>query len=225
MKDVVDCKSCSHRQAGKSLFSCLGCDDLNRLEEQRVSRHFEAGQILFDQADRAVGIYCLQSGLVKLESYSADGGVQLLRLARPGEPLGYRAFLSDGTQRYRATCLTRTEVCFIPFTHLAELKNEVPEFSQTLIKKLTQDLERAEDRWLGLMQKDSEQRVAEILLEFHEVGEGWPSRKDMAQLVDIVPETFTRILARFEKRGWLNRTRKNLKLTQVGELRSLLSVI
>jgi CRP-like cAMP-binding protein len=183
------------------------------------------GQVLFDQADRAAGIYCLQSGLVKLESYSSDGGAQLLRLARPGEPLGYRAILSDGSQRYRATTLTKAEVCFIPAAHLIELKNDVPEFSQSLIRKLSQDLEKAEERWLGLMQKDSEQRVAEILLEFHEVGEGWPSRKDMAQLVDIVPETFTRILARFEKRGWLHRTRTNLRLMEVGEMRDLLSVI
>ena len=218
----MDCRNCGHRQAGKGLFSCLSCTDLDRLEEQRVPRRFAAGQLLFDQDDRTTGIYCLQSGLVKLESYSADGQAQLLRLARPGEPLGYRAFLSDGRQRYRCSALTTVEVCFIPYAYLSELKTDVPEFSQSLIKKLSEDLATAEERWLGLMQKDSEQRVAELLLEFHDVGEGWPSRKDMAQLVDIVPETFTRILARFEKRGWLKRTRTDLNLTRVDALLSLL---
>ena len=218
----MDCRSCEQRQAGKSLFSCLSCADLERLEEQRVPRPFTAGQVLFHQGDRTAGIYCLQSGLVKLESYSAEGQAQLLRLARPGEPLGYRAFLSDGRQRYRSSALTKVEVCFIPHTYLSELKNGVPEFSQSLIKKLAEDLAAAEERWLGLMQKDSEQRVAELLLEFHQVGEGWPSRKDMAQLVDIVPETFTRILARFEKRGWLKRTRTELSLLSVEALLELL---
>ena len=44
----------------------------------------------------------------------------------------------------------------------------------------------------------------------------------MAQLVDIVPETFTRILARFEKRGWLKRTRTELSLLSVEALLELL---
>lgn len=177
--------------------------------------------MLFHQDDEPFGIYCLSSGLVKLESYSPEGDAQLLRLARPGEPLGYRAFVSQSRQKYRATALTGVSVCVLPGVYLQELSKDVAEFSQGLIKKLSHDLEHAEERWLGLMQKNSEQRVADILLEFHRAGEGWPPRKDMAQLVDIAPETFTRVLARFESEGWLYRTRKKLELLHPEELEQL----
>jgi CRP-like cAMP-binding protein len=220
--EIVDCQSCQHRKAGKSLFSCLGCTDIEKLEAHRSERRFFPGQVLFLQNDEPFGVYCLQSGLVKLEAFSPDGGAQLLRLARPGEPLGYRAYLGGHGQKYRATALTTVQVCAIPAHYLTELTQEVPEFSRSLIQKLTSDLEHAEERWLGLMQKNSEQRVAEILLEFHHAAEGWPSRKDMAHLVDIAPETFTRILSRFEKRGWLFRTRKELELLKFQELENLL---
>lgn len=206
---------------GKSLFSCLDYVQAGALEKHRSERNFLRGQMLFDQEDEPFGIYCLAGGLVKLEAYSPEGQAQLLRLAGPGEPLGYRAFLSRSTQKYRATALTNVHVCVLPASYLSEMCREVPEFSRGLIEKLSRDLQQAEARWLGLMQKNSEQRVAEILLEFHRAGEGWPPRKDMAHLVDITPETFTRILTRFETLGWLSRTRKKLELLQFEELEKL----
>lgn len=218
----MDCLSCSHRKAGKSLFSCLGDGDVARIDDNRMSRTFEAGQTLFLQGDQPTGIYCLKGGLVKLESFSRNGGAQLLRLARPGEPLGYRAHLSQDEHKYRATALTKVRVCALPESFLQELRADVPAFSQALIGKLAKDLQQAEERWLGLMQKNSEQRVAEILLEFHRADEGWPSRKDMAHLVDMAPETFTRILARFESRDWVFRTRRKLKILQTTQLEKLL---
>jgi CRP/FNR family transcriptional regulator, polysaccharide utilization system transcription regulator len=221
MLDFMDCQSCSHRKAGKSLFSCLSCSEVEEVENHRSSRSFQAGQVLFHQGDPHFGIYCLNSGLVKLESFSSEGGAQLLRLARPGEPLGYRAYLSRGRQRYRATAVTSVSVCALSSDYLHTLQKDVPTFSQSLIEKLSHDLEHAECRWLGLMQKNSEQRVAQILLEFQSAGEGWPPRKDMAHLVDMTPETFTRILARFEQRGWLERTRQKIELLQLEQLEKL----
>ena len=219
----MNCQSCLHRRQGKGLFSCLSCDAIDRVDENRIGRNFKAGQTLFLEGDEPFGIYCLQSGLVKLEAFSPDGGAQLLRLARPGEPLGYRAHLSRAPQQYRATALTNVHVCAIPEKFLQELRQEEASFSQSLIQKLAQDLQQAEHRWLGLLQKTSEQRVADILLEFYRAEEGWPSRKDMAQLVDMAPETFTRVLARFEKREWVFRTRTKLKLLQPQQLEKLLA--
>lgn len=217
----MDCRSCSHRKAGKSLFSCLSCQDIEELETHRSDRTFYAGQVLFHQDDPYFGIYCLRSGLVKLESFSEEGGAQLLRLARPGEPLGYLAYVSKGVQRYRATAVTNVSTCVLSGSYLENLQKDVPAFSQSLITKLSQDLQQAEHRWLGLMQKNSEQRVADILIEFQEADVGWPPRKDMAHLVDIAPETFTRILTRFEKRGWLRKTRKKIELLQPERLEKL----
>ena len=219
----MDCRTCQNRRAGKGLFSCLDHKQVEDLENHRSERRFLPGQVLFHQDDEPFGIYCLGAGLVKLEAYSPEGDAQLLRLARPGEPLGYRAYLNGSGQKYRATALTTVTACVIPASHLNELTAQAPEFSHSLIKKLSADLEHAESRWLGLMQKNSEQRVAEVLLEFHRAGEGWPPRKDMAHLVDIAPETFTRILARFEKNGWVYRTRKKLELLKPIELQELLA--
>ena len=203
------------------MFSCLSASEAKELDQQRSSRKFYAGQVLFHQGDPKFGIYCLRSGLVKLESFSGDGGAQLLRLARPGEPLGYRSYVSKGTQQYRATALTTVSVCALGECYLQKMQHDIPAFSTSLIEKLSKDLKQAEYRWLGLMQKNSEQRVAEILLEFHRAQEGWPARKDMAHLVDIAPETFTRVLAKFEKRGWLKRSRKKIELLQTEMLEKL----
>lgn len=218
---VMKCRSCQHRLQGKSLFSCLSLEQADQLDCHRIQRSYLPGQVLFLQNDPTHGVFCLQSGLVKLEANSSGGETSLLRLARPGEPLGYRACLTGTHQRYRATALTRVKVCSIPKENLSQVAATTPSFSLSLIQKLASDLEYAEERWLGLMQRNAEERVADILLEFQRVGEGWPNRKDMAKLVDLAPETFTRVLAAFEKRGWIHRTRKKLELLQPDELEKL----
>lgn len=216
-----NCQNCRHRQEKKSLFSCLPGDCFEELEQHRSTRHFARSMVLFSPDDKPFGVYCLRQGLVKLEAYSSDGKSQLLRLARPGEPLGYRAFLNSRNQKYKATALTDLKVCFFPQAYLVKILSEVPEFAQSLLKRLSDDLELAEERWLGLTQKDAKQRVGELLLEFHQLAEPWPSRQDIALLADIKPETLSRILKDFERRDWLSRTRSSLKLLRPESIRSL----
>ena len=215
-----NCESCQHRLQKKSLFSCLPGSCFEELEQHRSTRLFAQGKILFSPDDKPFGVYCLRRGLVKLEASCSQGKSQLLRLARPGEPLGYRSFLNSKTQKYRATALTDLRVCFFPQAYLVRILSEVPEFAQSLLKRLSDDLEFAEERWLGLMQKDAKQRVADLLLEFHELDQ-WPSRKDIALLADITPETLSRVLRDFERQAWLSRTRTKLKLLQPASIRSL----
>ena len=94
-----------------------------------------------------------------------------------------------------------------------------PDFANALIAKLTHDLEFSEARWLGLLQKSSEQRVAEILLELDGDDGGWPPRKEMAHLVDITPETFSRVLTQFHNKEWIWRSRRDLKVLEPEALR------
>lgn len=210
----MSCHDCQHRKSGKSLFSCLEDPALDRLGEYQTSRSYAREETLFHEGEEAFGIYCLKRGLVKLETFSENGGVQLLRLARPGDPIGYRAFLGAHPHRYRATAATSVSVCVFQGHILRETIATQPDFANALISKLTRDLEYSEARWLGLLQKNSEQRVAEILLELEEDEGGWPPRKEMAHLVDITPETFSRVLTQFHNRGWISRSRRDLKILE-----------
>ena len=117
--------------------------------------------------------------------------------------------------------MTPIQACFLQGKLLKDMAREDTEFAQALIQKLSQDLDFAESRWLGLLQKSSEQRVAEILLEIEEADENWPPRKEMAQMIDITPETFARVLSAFHKKGWVRRDRKTINLLDREALREL----
>ena len=84
----MDCRDCQHRKSGKSLFSCVSEESICALDENKVGRSYPRGHTLFLEAEEPTGVYCLQKGLVKLETYSDDGQSQLLRVARPRRPAG-----------------------------------------------------------------------------------------------------------------------------------------
>ena len=112
----MSCHDCHHRKSGKSLFSCLADPALDRLGEYQTSRSYARDETIFHEGEEPFGIYCLKRGLVKLETFSESGSVQLLRLARPGDPIGYRAFLGGHEHRYRATAATSVGVCVFQVT-------------------------------------------------------------------------------------------------------------
>lgn len=216
----MSCENCHHRLSGQSLFSCLSSPALQSLDQYRITRKHLAGQTIFQEGDECYGIYCLKSGLVTLEASALDGGVQLLRWAKPGEPLGYRAYLTGQSHKYRATALTPVTVCALPADTLRRLTREDPALAEAIIQKLAKDLETSESRWLGLRQKTSTQRVATLLLELAQASENWPSRKEMARMVDMTAETLTRILSKFHESGWIRKDRRSLSVLKPQELES-----
>lgn len=57
------------------------------------ARFLEPGATLYLQGDECKGIYCVQTGLVGVRRVDAGGPSALLRLAHPGDILGYSALL------------------------------------------------------------------------------------------------------------------------------------
>lgn len=58
-------------------------------------RRLPAGATLFHQGDRTVGIFYLQSGCLRMQRVTPDGGTVLLHLARAGEAFAEASLFSD----------------------------------------------------------------------------------------------------------------------------------
>jgi len=168
---------------------------------------FRKGQVIFGEGAHPLGLYCVNNGKIKLSHRGEDGKEQIVRLSKEGDVLGYRALLTNDTYNATAVALDDTEICFIPRdTFFNVLKNN-PDLSFEIIKMLSTELRKAEDRITDLAQKPVRERMAEGLLFLKETygyeADGSTinlvlSREDIANLVGTATETAIRLLSEFK---------------------------
>lgn len=183
---------------------------------------YKKGQVIFNEGGHPLGLFCINDGKVKIERSGIDGKEQIVRMAKGGDVLGYRALLSS--ERYNATAvaLDDTDVCFIPRDPFFNVLKTNPRLSLDIIKMLSTELRKAEESITDLAQKPVRERMAEALLflketyGFEEDGATLNvvlSREDIANLVGTATETAIRLLSEFKKDGIVLSVGKKLKIT------------
>lgn len=208
---VSDCQHCEQRFT--SLLCKASNEHLQQFNAQKVSSHYKKGQVIFNEGAYPFGIYCINSGKIKLSHQGDDGKEHITRLLRGGDLLGYRALLSGGRYNASAVVLEDTQVCFIPKElFVTALKNDAI-LSFEVMKLLSVDLQRAELKITHLAQKPVRERLAETLLFIKETY-GYEqdgitlnvrlSREEIANLVGTATESTIRLLSEFRKDGLID---------------------
>lgn len=196
---LSQCIKCENREINP-LCSVHGADEEVRRSRSEVK--FKAGQTIFYEGNSPIGLYVIQTGLVKLQSTSAEGSTNTLRLLNAGQALGYRSLFADETYRASAICVEDSTLCFLPKSILSGIVRNYPQVAMNLLQQLAKDLRTAEDKWVTQVNKGAPERVAEAILfldeHFHD--QPW-TRREIAQWAGTTPETVMRNLSQFEKDG------------------------
>ncbi|MFN3940506.1 MAG: Crp/Fnr family transcriptional regulator, partial [Chitinophagales bacterium] len=90
---VPDCEQCKSRSA--SLFHFCHTHETGIINENKTCAIYKKGQVIFHEGANSYGLYCLNSGKVKLFKMAPDGKEQILKIVAPGDFLGYGALLSS----------------------------------------------------------------------------------------------------------------------------------
>lgn len=196
------CAKCENRLTSP-LCSVHGADE--EVQNARSEVNFKTGQTIFYEGNEPIGLYVIQDGLVKLQSLSADGSSNTLRLLGPGQALGYRALFAGESYHSSAICVEDCTLCFVPKNVLLNIVKDYPQVAMNLLQQLSKDLRTAEDKWVTQVNKGAPERVAEAILfldkHFHD--QPW-TRREIAQWAGTTPETVMRTLAQFEKEGLIS---------------------
>lgn len=231
MKDRPECSTC--RVFKKSYFSILENEDLENLRFEKSSSFYKTGQLVFHEDSRAVGVYCLHSGKVKLYKAGHDGKEQIVRFVTPGELFGYRSV--TGTRHYlsSAEAIEDSIVCFINTNAFSELLEKYPEITKKLLIALGRILNEAEDRMISIAQKPVRERLAEALLnlchKFHPEGCKDEnilnlSREDLANIVGSATETIIRLLSEFREEKLIAIEGRRIILKDVRKLKRIANI-
>ena len=213
------CQTCA--QKSTSVLCRAKIEYLNEVNAQKVCNTFKKGQTIFNEGSYPFGVFCINSGKVKLAHLGDDGKEQIIRLLKGGDVVGYRALLSGERYSASAVALEDTQVCFIPkelFLHI--LKNDAG-LTFEMMKLLSDELHKTELKLTHLAQKPVRERLAEILLFIKETygfeDDGITlnvrlSREEIANLVGTATESTIRLLSEFKRDSMVELDGKKIKI-------------
>lgn len=219
------CEFCN--PGDNSLFNTLNKETKGEISAGKGCNFYKKSQIIFYEGNNPFGIYCVNSGKIKIYKISENGKEQIIRFAKEGDILGYRSLISGEPYRASAETLTDSILCFIPKEILFNLIETNRPFSLKFMQFLCAELGAAESRMLNLSQKPVTERLAEVLLILREKFGLEPdnktikvnlTREDLANFVGTATETIVRLLKELREKKLIDVDGRKIKLIDINGL-------
>ena len=202
-----------------SIFSKLSENHLKELYDNTYIKYFTKDSIVFYEGDESRYLYILLEGSIKLYKTTPKGSqVQINRLDAPALIGEYACFERCP---YPATCEFITDGCMgmLPFDEVYKYLSN-PQFSLEIIKSLTGKVLLLS----SLVHKEtvlsSEAKVADIIIQKISIFERLKNN-EIASMLNLTPETFSRILTKFKKQGIIKVTNHKVTILDAERLYSI----
>ena len=214
----LNCANCLKKEF--SAFSNLDSATLSEVSEVKTCAFFKKGQIMMHEGSRPNGVYCIHSGKAKMFKLGTEGKEQIIRFAKDGDLIGYRALLSDEQLSASIQVLEDTHACFIPRTEIFKVLEENPKFSLDIMKMACHELGEAGRLITNLAQKTVRERLAEVLLLLQSTFgvdeennlDVSLTREEIANMVGTATESVIRLLSEFKEDQYIHLKGRKIKI-------------
>lgn len=219
------CTTCIAR--ANSVFGVLSHEQSHELTLHKSCAVYKRGQYIFNENGFPHALYCINQGKIKLNTTGIDGKEQILRLAKTGDVIGYRSLLSNERYHCSAVALEDSSVCVIDRNYFLEAVGNNPKLLFEVVRKITNDLKKAEEHIVSLSQKNVRERMAEALLFFKATfgfaADGQTlnvtfSREEIADYVGTSTESAIRLLSEFNQDKISELAGKKIKILSLPKL-------
>ena len=204
-RGTSDCRNCGIRDM--VLFADLNEQDFNLIHAPIDDFVYQSGQVLYEEAAAALGVFTLRKGMLKLVRFTADGRERVVRVLFPGDVVGLEAL---ATRRYdsQAVALTEVSMCRIPLDVVHHLGSNSPRLHRKLMEKWQSALKQADDWLADLNFGSARQRVQHFIRKMHDISEDGTAtlfaRDDMGAMMDLKLETVSREVTALVRAGVLH---------------------
>ena len=204
----------------------LNLDEVSEFERiVRRSRPIQADEHLFMAGDPFETVLAVRAGCFKSYVIDEDGEERVLGFHLPGEIIGLEA-INGRQHRASVMALDTSAVCSLSFEQLSEMARKMPDLQTEIFRVMSERIGELETIAGDLT---AEQRLGLFLLSISErfARRGYSasefqlamSRRDIASYLRLATETVSRVLARFQERGWVDADRKRIRLLDIDALR------
>lgn len=188
---------------------------------------FRAGSYIFRTGEPFKAIYAVRSGVVKTVYAGSAGREHVAGFHLPGEVIGLAAIYE---KRFPcdAVAVDTAYLCRFEFRTLATLTTRLPQVQAELFRLLSKDIgsatvlagdQAADERLaaflLGLSRRLSARGLSARVFRLPMV------RRDIANHLNLAPETVSRVLRRLHDQGWIRVVGRQIELLRLDELTRL----
>lgn len=188
------------------IWSILDGDEKRRILDSFVIHNFKKNQIIYAEKEDPENLWCLIKGKVKLYKDGIGGRAQILRLIRPVQYFGYRAYFAKEPYVSSAAAFEPSVLGALPMSLVCELIQNNIKLAWFFIHELSRNLGGSDTKIVNLTQKHIRGRLAEALIALKE-SYGYEdddttlriymAREDLANLSNMTTSNAIRTLSSF----------------------------
>ena len=146
------------------IWSILNGDEKRRIIDNFQIHNFKKNQVIYAEKEEPEFIWCLIKGKVKKYKDGIGGRQQIIRLIRPVQYFGYRAYFANEPYVSSAAALEASTLGTLPMSLVDEIMENNIKLSRFFIHELSRNLGGSDTKIVNLTQKHIRGRLAEALM-------------------------------------------------------------
>ena len=188
------------------MWAILNSEEKRTLTDNFHIQTFRKNEMIYSEGEKATQLMCLLKGKVKIYKDGVGGRSQIIRLIRPVQYFGYRAYFANEDYVTAASAFESATIGFLPMEIGETQIRKNNQLAYFFIKELAKDLGISDARTVNLTQKHIRGRLAESLIVLKEnyglEEDGatlniYMAREDLANLSNMTTSNAIRTLSCF----------------------------
>ena len=201
------------------------------IERIGTLQRYKKNEIIYLQDDDANTFYLLKSGRVRLFFTSINGNELTLKILGASKIFGDASYFSNTPRVTSASALTDIELLSVDLQSLLPFLTEQPGIIAELLDLMSQTIRLFSIQVYSMAFLSADKKVAHILVQLgsyfkkKDTDQSYSidyTHQEIGELIGISRVTTTKVLKRFEKRGWISIAYRNIHILDEASLKEYL---
>ncbi|MCM1291512.1 MAG: Crp/Fnr family transcriptional regulator [Prevotella sp.] len=212
------------------MWNALTSEQKRIVTDNFTIHNFKKNQIIYAEKEEPEFLWCLLKGKVKMHKKGIGDKIQILRLYRPVQYFGYRAYFAQEPYVSSASAFEASVLGSIPMDIVNNLIHANNNLAMFFIHELACNLGGSDTKIVNLTQKHIRGRLAEALLLLADnygledddaTLKIYMSREDLANLSNMTTSNAIRTLTSFVNEKLLIVDGRRIKILNSNQLRKI----
>lgn len=212
------------------IWSILDGDEKRKVIDNFAIHDFKKNQLIYAENEEPEYLWCLMKGKVKLIKEGIGGRAQIVRLIRPVQYFGYRAYFAREPYVSSAGAFEASTLGALPMSLVEDMIRNNMNLAFFFIHELSRNLGGSDTRIVNLTQKHIRGRLAEaiiVLLDSYGYEQDnstlniYMAREDLANLSNMTTSNAIRTLSTFVNERLLLVDGRRIKIINEAALRKI----
>ena len=211
------------------LFSHLSKDETESISRATRERAYPKNSVIVFEGDPGDALFVVKSGQVKVVLTAEDGREVILSVLGEGDFFGELSLIDDQPRSAHVIAMENSKLLVLYREDFHRCLERTPRIALGLLQALSRRLRSADDKIGGLVLLDVQGRIARMLLELADEGNGTVISRSIthhtiAQMIGSSRETVSRTIRAFTEKGMVEVSKQTIEITDRAGLESLAGV-